>query len=480
MMFMKSVLVVMTIFVKVMGNTEMQQYNAVEFKHLCKILKVAEGEPEKIPDELGKFMETRNVLEKLLRATKTSTKTYQKVIKMKSADNEDAEFISYTVKRRIAYENIQHAMEKAKDIYNRMEEELIQASKERALARNSLAHAIYGVQVGEFPKEEDISSMLQNVSRGSIFNARGGHENVTIFDYPEGPTCGWSGSSGPGFTLINDFYCLCVGRDSNHTPCHEDIKGPGWWKSDGIDWHVEKEYDCKKCNDGNCPCCDGSPFCNGGKCEGDKGKCYCPFECDSDEWKEFQTCCNNAGNCNYQGDCDNINCDNCNCNECAVEHGYEDCKEMCKEAREACEACKKCRKGPFGYLTGEWMNMTDGKNKSMELPDGWPHIRKVCREAFKDKINTTSESIQEVLDEFNKLLGSNKKSDIETDSAESEAHRLFVLGHAKNMVFGIGCHGAHKHTQQGDSGLCINYWGVSSLDVGIVWQNYMLEAQKLS
>ncbi|CCD16142.1 unnamed protein product [Trypanosoma congolense IL3000] len=124
------------------------------------------------------------------------------------------------------------------------------------------------------------------------------------------------------------------------------------------------------------------------------------------------------------------------------------------------------------------MNTADSNNKSVELYEGWPRIRQVCEKVFKDKINVIAKSVKDVLHFFNKLLGSNKKSEIESDSTESEAHRLFVLGHAKNMVFSKGCHGAHKHNQQGDSGLCVNYCGVSSLHVGIVWQTYILEAQK--
>ncbi|CCD17130.1 hypothetical protein, unlikely, partial [Trypanosoma congolense IL3000] len=140
--------------------------------------------------------------------------TYQKVIQLKSSDKEDAEFVSYTVKRRIANEKIKHAMEKAKDVYNRMEEELIQAKKERTLARNNLVHAIYGVQVGELPKEENIADVLQNVSRSSISNKDGGLKKVKYHENSDSPTCGETGKNGPGFTLINDFYCLCVGREN--------------------------------------------------------------------------------------------------------------------------------------------------------------------------------------------------------------------------------------------------------------------------
>ncbi|CCD16247.1 unnamed protein product, partial [Trypanosoma congolense IL3000] len=201
----------MTVMV-VMGN---EQYNKKEFNHLCKILKVAEGEPEQIPDELGKFIETRNLLEKLLSVTKTSTATYQKVIQLSATDEEDGDFILYTVKRKTANEKIQHAMEKVKDIYSRMKEELIEANKERTQARNSLVHAIYGVQVGELPREENLSSLLQNVSRSSISNSEGGQKKVKYHHTSTEPACGGKGENGAGFTLINDFYCLCVGSENN-------------------------------------------------------------------------------------------------------------------------------------------------------------------------------------------------------------------------------------------------------------------------
>ncbi|CCD14900.1 Variant surface glycoprotein [Trypanosoma congolense IL3000] len=358
-----------------------EQYNKEEFKQLCKILKVAEGEPPEIPDELGKFLETRKILEKLLRATKTSMATYQKVIQLKSSDKEDAEFVSYTVKRRIANEKIRHAMEKVKDVYNRMEEELIQAKKERTLARNNLVHAIYGVQVGELPEEKDISDVLKNVSRSSISNNDGGLKKVKYHDDSTEPTCGETGKNGPGFTLINDFYCLCVGKDNAKAVCHKDISGP-----------------C-------CCCC--------------KDKCSPGCKCEKD----------------------------CNCGD-------------------KCQGCENYNK---------WMYLFDvNQGKIVDLPQGWKRIRKVCNETVKDKTNTTAESIQEVLDEFNKLLGKNSsKKAITPKDAEYDGRRLFVLGFAKQVTNGKGCNG-----NGGNDAVCVNYWGVSNLGIGIVWQNYMLEAQK--
>ncbi|CCD14126.1 Variant surface glycoprotein [Trypanosoma congolense IL3000] len=394
----------MLIMMMVMANTN-EQYNSVEFKQLCKILKVAEGEPEKIPDELGKFMETRTALETLLRATKTSTATYQKVVKLSSTDEEDADFISYTVKRKTANEKIQHAMEKVKDIYSRMEEELIQASRERTQAKNNLVHSIYGARVGELPKEEEIPMVLQNVSLSSISNRNGGEKRVKYHETSTNPTCGGVGESGAGFTLINDFYCLCVGKDNNNKVCHEQIKGPGKWQP------AEDCKECKDCcKDGNCCCCCGE------KC----GQCKC----------------------------DNCICDKqCNC------QGNQ---------------CKKC------VFQGTWLNMTknNGSNNELDLPRGWPHIRKVCGEVSEKKTSITASSIQEVLDDFNKLLGSNSsKQEITPKTAEMDARRLFILGYVKEISNNKGCNGNRD-------GVCVNYWAASNLGIGIVWQNYMLEAQK--
>ncbi|CCD12633.1 unnamed protein product [Trypanosoma congolense IL3000] len=256
-------ILLMTVIV-VMVSSESDNYNEKEFKQLCNILRVAEGEPKKIPDELAKFSETRNVLEKLLRVTRTSTSTYQKVVQLKSSDKEDADFKSYTVKRKTANAKIQHAMEKTNEIFSRIEEELIQANKERMLARNSLAHAIYGVQVGELPKEKDIPDVLKNVSRGSISNHHGGEKKVKYHDTSKEPACGGAGESGAGFTLINDFYCLCVGKDNEKAVCHDKIRGPGKWEP-------EECKDCKDCcKDMSCCCCCGDN-CNKCKCE----KCNC-------------------------------------------------------------------------------------------------------------------------------------------------------------------------------------------------------------
>ncbi|CCD13839.1 Variant surface glycoprotein [Trypanosoma congolense IL3000] len=369
------------------STTGNELYNQEEFKHLCKILRVAEGEPPEIPDELGKFLETRKILEKLLHATKTSMTTYQKVIQLKSSDKEDAEFVSYTVKRRIANEKIKHAMEKVKDVYNRMEEELIQAKKERTLARNNLVHAIYGVQVGELPEKKDIEEVLKNVSRSSISNKDGGLKKVKYnTEAPTNPTCGKTGDNGPGLTLINDFYCLCVGKDNAKAVCDKAIAGP-------------------------CCCC----------CKDCSKDCKCDKPCN----------CNN----------------NCNCKD----------------------SCKNCK------LHNKWLSLFDTSNNTiLGLENGWPLIREVCNETSTEQINTTAESIQEVLDDFNKLLGnSSKKNEITPQNNPNvESRRLFVLGYTKKMD-GQGCNG-----NGGDEGVCVNYWSVSNLGIGIVWQNYMLEAQK--
>ncbi|CCD12984.1 Variant surface glycoprotein [Trypanosoma congolense IL3000] len=340
--------------------------------------------------------------------------TYQKVIQLKSSDKEDAEFVSYTVKRRIANEKIKHAMEKANDVYNRMEEELIKAKKERTLARNNLVHAIYGVQVGELPKEENITDVLKNVSKASIFNRWGGNKKINVHDdVPEAPTCGATTGEGAGFTLINDFYCLCVGKDNDKAVCHKSIKGPGKW--------VQK--DCDKCDD----CCK-------------QGTCCC--------------CCN--GGCKAGCDC-NKDCD---------------CNQKCNCGRN----CKAC------VLEGEWMKMRNesGENE-LELEKGWPHIRRVCNETFTDKINTTAESIQEVLDEFNKLLGGNTKNDIKTEgsNAENESRRLVVLGYVKQMDTNYdSCTGAHKQPYAGGMAVCVDYWTVLNNRHGIVWHTFMVQAQK--
>ncbi|CCD14175.1 Variant surface glycoprotein [Trypanosoma congolense IL3000] len=355
-------------------------YNEEEFKQLCKILKVAEGEPAPIPDELGKFLETRKILEKLLRSTKTSMATYQKVIQLKSSDKEDAEFVSYTVKRRIANEKIKHAMEKANDVYNRMEEELIKAKKERTLARSNLVHAIYGVQVGELPKEENITDVLQNVSKASIFNRWGGNKKINVHDdVPKDPTCGATTGEGAGFTLINDFYCLCVGKDNAKAVCHEKIRGP---------------------------CC----------------------------------CCKD---CTKSCQCDN-SCDCSNCNKC-----------------EGCEHHKS------------WMYLFDVENsKIVDVPEGWKLIREACNGTFKEAVNTTAESIQEVLDEFNKLLGNNTKKITGNSDAENESRRLVVLGYVSRM------NGDYNSCTGKENAVCVDYWTVLNNRHGIVWHTFMVQAQK--
>ncbi|CCD16984.1 unnamed protein product [Trypanosoma congolense IL3000] len=279
-------------------------------------------------------------------------------------------------------------MEKVKDVYNRMEEELIQAKKERTLARNNLVHAIYGVQVGELPEEKDISDVLQNVSKASIFNRWGGNKKINVHDdVPEESTCGATTGEGAGFTLINDFYCLCVGKYNAKAVCHSKIRGP-----------------C-------CCCCDG-------KCS---KNCKCAKPCD----------CN--GKC--------------------------DCGAKCKD----CEYHDK------------WMYLFDvDKSKIVDLHEGWPRIRKACQEVFKENVTTTAESVQEVLDEFNKLLGNNTKKIEAGSDAENESRRLVVLGYVKKMDSKYD-----SCTGNGDNdAVCVDYWTVLNNRHGIVWHTFMVQAQK--
>ncbi|CCD12534.1 unnamed protein product [Trypanosoma congolense IL3000] len=166
---MKSLLVVMMTFVESRGNNN-KQLNKVEFEDLFSILRIGEDVVNKIPNKLRNYIEPHNLLKKLLYDTQTPTAMFQKVIQLKQGDAEDTKSTLYTVKRRNANDKIQHVMEKTNDTYSLMEEELIQATRERTLVRNNLAHVIYGVQVGEPQKEEDISSLMQNMSWSSISN----------------------------------------------------------------------------------------------------------------------------------------------------------------------------------------------------------------------------------------------------------------------------------------------------------------------
>ncbi|CCD12851.1 Variant surface glycoprotein [Trypanosoma congolense IL3000] len=121
-------------------------------------------------------------------------------------------------------------------------------------AKLLVLQGIYGENVTVVPKED--GNLTDIISKnGSIFNDE---TNVTA-------SCGNGKKTGK--TLINDFFCVCVGTGIHESgsPCHGNLIPPN------------KDRDCCKnkkcCNDG-CKCCKNG-CCANNKCCGTNNCCCC-------------------------------------------------------------------------------------------------------------------------------------------------------------------------------------------------------------
>nr|CCC93343.1 unnamed protein product [Trypanosoma congolense IL3000] len=213
-----------------LGTAGTKPHNEEEFKVLCRVLRVAEGTPAPVPDNSSIELEAVQQVKLLARYTDVNEEQYDLVVRQSKQDfskekltAEDEDFLKYTVGRRIAHEKIVIIVRKMERIYKRIREKIEKATKARENAVKLLAHSIYGNTVDYLPAEKNITKLLSHIDKGSIFNDPNG---VVAFDgnYYAAASCGAIVHEA-GRTLINDFYCLCVGIVKNNSPCHEDIGG---------------------------------------------------------------------------------------------------------------------------------------------------------------------------------------------------------------------------------------------------------------
>ncbi|CCD16753.1 Variant surface glycoprotein [Trypanosoma congolense IL3000] len=213
-----------------LGTAGTRPHNEEEFKVLCRVLRVAEGTPAPVPDNSSIELKAVQQARLLARYTDVNEEQYDLVVRQSKQDfskeklsAEDEDFLKYTVGRRIAHEKIVIIVRKMERIYKRIREKMEKATKARENAVKLLAHSIYGNTVDYLPTEENITKLLSHIDKGSVFNDPNG---VVAFDgnYYAGSSCGAIVHEA-GRTLINDFYCLCVGIVKNNSPCHTDIKG---------------------------------------------------------------------------------------------------------------------------------------------------------------------------------------------------------------------------------------------------------------
>ncbi|CCD14326.1 Variant surface glycoprotein [Trypanosoma congolense IL3000] len=213
-----------------LGTAGTKPDNEKEFEVLCRVLRVAEGTPAPVPDNSSIELKAVQQARLLARYTDVNEEQYDLVVRQSKQDfskekltAEDEDFLKYTVGRRTAHEKIVIIVRKMERIYKRIREKIEKATKARENAVKLLAHSIYGNTVDYLPAEENITKLLSHVDKESIFNDP---EKVVTLDgyyYARG-SCGAIVHEA-GRTLINDFYCLCVGVDNSSAPCVDDIKG---------------------------------------------------------------------------------------------------------------------------------------------------------------------------------------------------------------------------------------------------------------
>nr|CCC93444.1 unnamed protein product [Trypanosoma congolense IL3000] len=213
-----------------LGTAGTKPDNEEEFKVLCRVLRVAEGTPAPVPDNSSIELKAVQQVKLLARYTDVNEEQYDLVVRQSKQDfskeklsAEDEDFLKYTVGRRIAHEKIVIIVRKMERIYERIREKIEKATKARENAVKLLAHSIYGNTVDYLPAEKNITKLLSHIDKGSIFNDP---EKVVTLDgnYYAAASCGAIVHEA-GRTLINDFYCLCVGIVKKNSPCHTDIGG---------------------------------------------------------------------------------------------------------------------------------------------------------------------------------------------------------------------------------------------------------------
>ncbi|CBH18518.1 expression site-associated gene 2 (ESAG2) protein, putative [Trypanosoma brucei gambiense DAL972] len=204
--------------------------NQQEFNQLCRILRLVEGDPGQVvkePPNLGILIE---VLQKMVKATFVKESSYQEAVdareKWKSADSTvetknimDKQRADDLVRYKITHEKLKKLLAKAKMLVSRIKEERYLAYVSRNAALEKMAKVVYGSSAEKmFRNETEFEKFLAN-SQG------------TIVGKTAKETCGRPNekSNNPGmagYSLVGDFFCLCVGEKNNATLCDKSFGGP--------------------------------------------------------------------------------------------------------------------------------------------------------------------------------------------------------------------------------------------------------------
>ncbi|CBH18519.1 expression site-associated gene (ESAG) protein,putative [Trypanosoma brucei gambiense DAL972] len=197
-----------------------EYHNAGEFEALCKIYRITQAEA---PQPFFKNREREGEIVKKLQEMISETEAAggNKVLN-KSANS------------TTAYQEIKKLLEKAKKLKEEIEVNRTKALNASRSAEENMLRAVYGDAVDVARNENKTLEEAMRGNKSLLFNS--------VDD--AGTSCGSYGDKLVGKTLINDFFCLCVGEAKN-VKIKQNLPHPG---------HVTP-YDGVY-NGYNCPCKD--------------------------------------------------------------------------------------------------------------------------------------------------------------------------------------------------------------------------------
>ncbi|CCD12529.1 Variant surface glycoprotein [Trypanosoma congolense IL3000] len=212
-----------------------------EFNLFCRIFAETNDmmlEPDYVYDE-GKDKEIVKEMEVLYNATTGNMDDFGKMLWKTKEFLKEHPPPTNPKNRRETHREIQDLIDKGEKIIQDNRDLASHINQKVEKAKLSVAKGIYGNHVTVVQKEDgNLTKILSNTS--GIFNS-----NTSAKD-----SCG-NESAGAGKTLLNDFFCVCVGEGDHESagPCHSDLVPPR-----GDNTHCCKE-DCDK------ECCEDSECC---------------------------------------------------------------------------------------------------------------------------------------------------------------------------------------------------------------------------
>ncbi|CBH14326.1 expression site-associated gene 2 (ESAG2) protein, putative [Trypanosoma brucei gambiense DAL972] len=226
-------------------------HNVGEFETLCKIYRITQAEaPQPSFKNREKEGEILNKLEEMLSETEAAGSN--------KGSNKSANSTT-------AYQEIKKLFEKAKALKEEIEVNRTKALNASRSAQENMLRAVYGDAVDVARNENNPLEKAMRGNKSLLFNSI---DNA-------GTSCASYGDKLVGKTLINDFFCLCVGEAINVTD--EIIKEE---KKKGEKEKEKGKYSDSVYNGFNCPCRDairrprsGSWTMMAEYCEGNSNAC---------------------------------------------------------------------------------------------------------------------------------------------------------------------------------------------------------------